>query len=48
VTVTGISATGSGWSASSSHNGTTKTCGIYYGSATAVISGQNESEPRCN
>jgi len=47
VTITVISATGSGWSASATHNATTRTCGIYYGSASPVISGQNESEPRC-
>ena len=47
VTVTITAATGSGWSATASHNATTKTCGIYYGTATAPISGQNESEPKC-
>jgi type IV pilus assembly protein PilA len=46
VTVTGAS--GSGWQATSSHNATTKTCGIYYGTGTPPISGQNESEPKCN
>jgi prepilin-type N-terminal cleavage/methylation domain-containing protein len=47
VTVTIGTATGSGWAATSSHNATTKTCGIYYGTASPPISGQNESEPRC-
>ncbi len=47
VTVSVTAATGSGWSATSSHNATAKTCGIYYGTGTAPISGQNESEPRC-
>jgi len=47
VTVTIGTATGSGWNATSTHNATTRTCGIYYGTASAPISGQNESEPRC-
>ena len=47
VTVTIGTATGAGWNATSSHNATTKTCGIYYGPASAPIAGQNESEPRC-
>ncbi len=45
VTVTIGTATGAGWSASATHNGTTKTCQIFYG--TAVIAGQNEGEPKC-
>ena len=45
VTVTINSPTGTGWSASATHNGTTKTCQIYVGAA--VISGQNEGEPKC-
>lgn len=47
VTVSIGSATGSGWAATSTHNATTKTCGIYYGTASPPISGQSESEPRC-
>jgi prepilin-type N-terminal cleavage/methylation domain-containing protein len=47
VTMTITAATGTGWSATTSHNATTKTCGIYVGSATAPISGQNEGEPKC-
>ena len=47
VTVTITAATGTGWAATSKHNATTKTCGIYVGSATAPISGQNEGEPKC-
>ena len=47
VTVTITAATGTGWSATANHNATTKTCGIYVGSATAPISGQNEGEPKC-
>ncbi len=45
VTVTIASPSGAGWSASASHNGTTRTCQIYYG--TAIIAGQNEGEPKC-
>jgi prepilin-type N-terminal cleavage/methylation domain-containing protein len=47
VTVTVGAATGTGWSATASHNATTKTCGIYVGSATAPVSGANEGEPKC-
>jgi type II secretion system protein G len=45
VTVTIASPSGTGWSASAVHNGTTKTCQIYVGAA--VIAGQNEGEPKC-
>ncbi len=45
VTVTIGTATGSGWSATASHNASTKTCSIFYG--TAVIAGQHEGEPKC-
>ena len=47
VTVTVTAATGTGWAATSSHNATTKTCGIFVGAATAPISGANEGEPKC-
>ncbi len=47
VTVTIAGATGTGWSATATHNATTKTCGIFVGAATAPISGQNEGEPKC-
>ena len=47
VTLTITGATGTGWSATTSHNATTRTCGIYVGSATAPITGQNEGEPKC-
>jgi len=45
VTVT--SATGTGWAATSSNNATTKTCGIFVGSATPPITGQSEGAPVC-
>jgi prepilin-type N-terminal cleavage/methylation domain-containing protein len=47
VTLNIGAATGTGWSATAKHNGTSKTCGIYVGSATAPISGANEGEPKC-
>ena len=47
VTVTVTSANGTGWAATANHNATTKTCGIYVGTATAPITGQNEGEPKC-
>jgi prepilin-type N-terminal cleavage/methylation domain-containing protein len=46
-TVSISSATGTGWAATSSNNATTKTCGIFVGSATAPITGQNEGAPAC-
>jgi prepilin-type N-terminal cleavage/methylation domain-containing protein len=46
VTMTIGAATGTGWSATVSHNGTTKTCGIFVGTATAPTGG-NEGEPKC-
>ncbi len=47
VTVTLGTTTGTGWSATAVHNGTSKTCGIYVGAATAPITGANEGEPKC-
>ena len=46
-TVTVTAATGTGWSATSSNNATTKTCGIFVGSATPPITGQSEGAPTC-
>jgi len=47
VTVSITAATGTGWAATASHNATTKTCGIYVGSASAPVAGANEGEPKC-
>ncbi len=47
VTVSIGAATGTGWSATAKHNATTKTCGIFVGSASAPVSGANEGEPKC-
>jgi prepilin-type N-terminal cleavage/methylation domain-containing protein len=40
-------ATAGGWSATASHNATARTCGIYVGTASPLVAGQNEGEPRC-
>jgi prepilin-type N-terminal cleavage/methylation domain-containing protein len=47
VTVTPGTATGTGWNATAKHNGTSKTCGIFVGNATAPVSGGGEGEPKC-
>ena len=47
-TVTLLGATGTGWSATAKNNGTTHTCGIYYGTASPPIAGANEGEAKCN
>lgn len=48
VTVTLQNASASGWAATAWHNGTAKTCAIFYGSgASAVAPATNEGEPRC-
>jgi prepilin-type N-terminal cleavage/methylation domain-containing protein len=46
-TVTIGAATGTGWSATAKNNATTKTCGIFVGSATPPITGQTEGAPVC-
>ncbi len=45
VTVTIPTVSGTGWSASSVHTGTAKTCLIYIGGVTPV--GSNEGQPYC-
>jgi prepilin-type N-terminal cleavage/methylation domain-containing protein len=45
VTIT--AAAGTGWAATSSNNATTKTCGIFVGSATPPVTGQAEGAPVC-
>jgi len=47
VTVVVGAATGTGWNATATQTGTSKTCGIFVGSAAAPISGENEGEPVC-
>ncbi len=46
-TLTITAATSTGWAATAKHVGTTHTCGIYVGSATAPVRGQKEGEPKC-
>ena len=46
-TITVVSASGTGWSATSSNNATTTTCGIFVGSATPPITGEAEGAPTC-
>ena len=46
-TITVVSASGAGWSATSKNNATAKTCGIFVGSATPPITGQTEGAPVC-
>jgi type IV pilus assembly protein PilA len=46
-TVTVTAATGTGWSATSNNNATTKTCGIFVGSAAPPIAGESEGAPTC-
>jgi prepilin-type N-terminal cleavage/methylation domain-containing protein len=46
-TLTITAGTGTGWSATSKNNATTKTCGIFVGSVTPPITGQIEGSPAC-
>ncbi len=47
TTIVITSASRTGWAATAKRSGTTSTCGIYVGTATPPISGQNEGEPKC-
>ncbi|NUQ13058.1 MAG: prepilin-type N-terminal cleavage/methylation domain-containing protein [Gemmatimonadaceae bacterium] len=47
VTVTAAATGGTGWSATSGHSGTTKTCAIFVGVG-AVAPATVEGEPKCN
>ena len=47
VTVTIGSATGSGWSATASYNGTAITCAVFYGNTTPVTPATAEGSPAC-
>jgi prepilin-type N-terminal cleavage/methylation domain-containing protein len=46
-TVTILLATGSGWQATASFTGTSKTCAIFYGTAAAIAPAVVSGEPRC-
>lgn len=48
VTLSILEATGSGWSAKTSHNGTTTTCSVFYGTATPVAPATQPGEIDCN
>jgi len=47
VTLSIGTATAGGWSATASHNATTRTCGIYVGTVSPPVAGQSEGEARC-
>ena len=47
TTVTIVTATASGWQATASFTGTTKTCAIFYGTAAALAPAVVNGEPRC-
>jgi hypothetical protein len=47
VTVTAAATGGTGWSATSTHSGTTKTCAIFVGIAGPVTPATVEGEPKC-
>ncbi len=46
-TVSIVQATGTGWSATSTTNGSLRTCGIFVGSATPPVAGEPEGSPTC-
>ena len=46
-TVTVTAASGTGWSATANNTATTKTCGIFVGSATPPVTGEAEGAPTC-
>jgi len=47
VTVTIVAADSTGWSATATHNATTRTCGIYMGTGTPPMAGANAGEALC-
>jgi prepilin-type N-terminal cleavage/methylation domain-containing protein len=47
TTVTMVSATVSGWQATASYTGTTKTCALYYGNIAALAPANVNGEPKC-
>jgi prepilin-type N-terminal cleavage/methylation domain-containing protein len=46
-TVSLVSSSGQGWSATSVNSGTAHTCGIFIGNATPPMTGQVEGQPVC-
>jgi prepilin-type N-terminal cleavage/methylation domain-containing protein len=47
VTITIASADAAGWSATATHAGTSRTCGIYIGSASPPVAGAQPGEAAC-
>lgn len=47
VTVTIQSASASGWTATSTHSGTTITCAVFYGNLTPIAPATTEGSPAC-
>ena len=47
TTVTMVSATVSGWQATASYTGTTKTCALYYANIAALAPANVNGEPKC-
>jgi type IV pilus assembly protein PilA len=48
TTVTMVSATASGWQATATYVGTTKTCALFYGSVAALAPADVNGEPKCS
>ena len=46
-TITIGAVSGTGWNATATNNMTTKTCGLYVGSATPPVTGEIEGAPTC-
>jgi prepilin-type N-terminal cleavage/methylation domain-containing protein len=47
VTVTLVNVTNTGWGATASHSGSSKTCAIYVGTGGPIAPAVNEGEPTC-
>jgi prepilin-type N-terminal cleavage/methylation domain-containing protein len=47
TTVTIVTATVSGWQATASYTGTTKTCALFYGNIAALAPANVNGEPKC-
>jgi len=48
VTIVIANTSATGWNATATYTATTRTCGVFYGTAAPIFAGQNEGEPRCN
>ena len=47
VTITLVNVTNTGWGATASHSGSSKTCAVYVGTGGPVAPAVNEGEPMC-